>query len=77
MKKPDERKIGEQFRSTVTIRICKPCGCEITELGMCSYGCQYDSRSLPPRFTTDALPNRPWTAYVYARVDRLVGISRR
>jgi len=60
------QKIGDQLQSTVRIRVCKSCYCEISGLGMCSYGCAHDN---------DALPNRPWTAYVYARVDTLVEIK--
>jgi len=67
MKKPDERKIGEQFKSRIEYRICKACGCAITELNECRYPCRYDGKS-----------NRPAEfvfTRVYERVETLVEIK--
>jgi hypothetical protein len=59
-----DKQIGETVERDVTVRVCKECGCEISDLADCSYDCKYDFDRRRPKGTV--------ILRVWRRTDTLV-----
>lgn len=61
-----DKPIGETVVSRLEVRVCRGCGFIITEMGMCTYGCNWDCESDRP---PESVLVRVWE-----RTDRLVEV---